>query len=84
MLWNFHVLNFFTSDRVYRFVNEYQLVVVIDDNFVDDHHEVEYDVVDDVYVDLNYHHDDDVDVDQVNVIEIDHHEMIYEDKTKSI
>jgi hypothetical protein len=74
MLWNFHVLNFFTSDRVYRFVNEYQLVVVIDDNFVDDHHEVEYDVVD----------DDDVDVDQVNVIEIDHHEMIYEDKTKSI
>jgi hypothetical protein len=52
----------------------------IDDDVVDDHREKNYfDDHDDVYVidiDLNHRRDDDVDVDLMNVIENDNHEMI--------
>jgi hypothetical protein len=69
------------NDHVYHYDNDYQVFVI---DVVVDHHVQEY-VDDDVYVIYNvpnYRLDDDDDVvdDQMNVIENDHHEMIYFNK----
>lgn len=69
------------SDLVYHNDNDYRAILIDLSDVVDLHvmnYVDDYDVYVTIYGDQSYHLDDADDDDQVNVIENDHHERIYE------